>query len=245
MKSAPAFQILNEVDSTNNYAMASIHAGLATHGMAWFALDQFAGKGQRGKSWQSTPGANIILSIAFRPPAQFWPFPFLFNALISNACHQFLEKILPGEVRIKWPNDLFIRDRKAGGILIENKYQGKAWNWAVVGIGINVNQEDFGTELSQATSLKSLTGTAFDSIFLAKELQLSLLEAIDKSQLANLEEVLSEYNRFLFKRGEQVRLRQNNIVFETRIEEVDRFGKLHTSNSIPQIFDFGEVQWVL
>lgn len=245
MKSTPAFQILSEVDSTNNYAMASIHAGLATHGMAWFALDQYAGKGQRGKSWQSTPGENIILSIAFRPPAQFWPLPFLFNALISNTCHRFLEKIMPGEVRIKWPNDLFIRDRKAGGILIENKYQGKTWNWAVVGIGINVNQVNFCEGLLQATSLKSLTGTVFDSISLAKELQFSLLEAIDKSELSNPEEILSDYNRCLFKKGEPVKLRLNNIVFETQIEKVDKFGRLHTNNGLQQSFDFGEVQWVL
>ena len=242
MKSAPAFQILNEVDSTNNYAMASIHAGLATHGMAWFALDQFAGKGQRGKSWQSTPGANIILSIAFRPPAQFWPFPFLFNALISNACHQFLEKILPGEVRIKWPNDLFIRDRKAGGILIENKLMGNNWNWSVVGIGLNINQGSFSKKLVNPVSLSQICGRKFDPIALAKELHRSVCLAIDTTHAKDFKSILHRYNEHLYLRGKTARLRKGNITFETTIIRVNEFGQLITQDAVERVFNFGEVE---
>ena len=63
MDSALSFSILDSVDSTNNYAMGMVHAGLAKHGMAWFANDQTAGKGQRSKQWESEPGMNIIMSI--------------------------------------------------------------------------------------------------------------------------------------------------------------------------------------
>ena len=61
------FNILNTVDSTNNYAMAKVHAGMAAHGMAWFAKEQTTGKGQRGKSWISEKGKNIALSLVLEP----------------------------------------------------------------------------------------------------------------------------------------------------------------------------------
>src|SRR6185295_3982950 len=110
MESIEFFRILDSVDSTNNYAMAALHAGMAKHGMAWYAKDQNAGKGQRGKQWISEPGENIIMSVVFEPPALFSSRSFLFNAVIANTCHAFLNRYIKNEVKIKWPNDIFLRD---------------------------------------------------------------------------------------------------------------------------------------
>src|SRR6478672_3382072 len=110
MKRTEFFRILDSVGSTNNYAMAEIHAGMASHGMAWFAKEQIAGKGQRGKKWTSQPGENITMSIVIEPGAFFSSQSFLFNMAISNACYDFLNSYCKNEIKIKWPNDIYFRD---------------------------------------------------------------------------------------------------------------------------------------
>ena len=85
-------------------------------------------------------------------------------------CLDFFSKYIKENVKIKWPNDIFINDRKAGGILIENVIKGNLWQWAVIGIGLNINQENFEKENLKAISLKQITGKNYDVIELAKEL---------------------------------------------------------------------------
>lgn len=239
------FRILDSVDSTNNYAMAALHAGLAKHGMAWYARHQDSGKGQRGKHWISQPGKNIIMSFVFEPPVLFSSRSFLFNAVISNACYTFLNAHIKNEVKVKWPNDLYIRDRKAGGILIENIYKGTTWKWAVVGIGINVNQVDFPDTLKNPGSMKMLTGENYDTIELAKELYQIILQAVVDIGHSAMSEIIKTYNDNLYLANHTVRLRKQNAVFETTIEGVNEHGQLLTSDRMPRQFEFGDVEWIL
>ncbi|MBC7537099.1 MAG: biotin--[acetyl-CoA-carboxylase] ligase [Ferruginibacter sp.] len=245
MKTIEMFTVLDTVDSTNNYAMANVHAGLAKHGAAWFALDQNAGKGQRGKTWISTAGENIIMSIVIEPLPVFWSQPFLFNMVISNICHSFLERYLTNEIKIKWPNDIYSRDRKAGGILIENIFQGSAWKWAVVGIGVNVNQIDFPQGLENATSLKQITGDSYDVIALAKALHKMIIVCMTGIKQATLPDIINTYNDNLYLLNKKVKLRKKNIVFETTVKAVNGHGQLLTQDSMPRLFEFGEVEWIL
>jgi BirA family biotin operon repressor/biotin-[acetyl-CoA-carboxylase] ligase len=245
MKSTAIFNILDRIDSTNNYAMQRVHEGMANHGMAWFALEQTAGKGQRGHSWSSNPGENILLSIAFQPPAAFKTAPFLFNMCIALACQRFFSALIPQNLSIKWPNDLFIGDRKAGGLLIENKYQGTHWNWAIVGIGFNVNQTRFPKLLNDPTSLQLATGKSFNAIELAKNLQVALLAAVDGYRVGERDSLLEAYNQVLYLRGQTARFRQNNIVFESTVVGVDAAGQLITRDSMLRHFEFGSLSWLL
>jgi|JI9StandDraft_1071089.scaffolds.fasta_scaffold154066_2 BirA family biotin operon repressor/biotin-[acetyl-CoA-carboxylase] ligase len=245
MKTTELFSILDTVDSTNNYAMAKLHAGLAKHGMAWFALEQTAGKGQRGREWLSQPGENIALSVVVAPAGLFASQPFVFNMTIANACFNFLTTYFTEELTIKWPNDLYVSDRKAGGILIENIYQGSAWKWAVVGVGINVNQLFFDQNLKNPVSIRQETGKSYDTTALARNLHQAILDELNRSGRSTANEILKSYNQRLYKRNKTVRLKRQNIVFETNIREVNKFGQLLTTDSIDRQFEFGEVEWLL
>ena len=245
MKSNPLFKLLTEVDSTNNYAMAMIHEGLAINGMAWHAHTQLMGKGQRGKYWASDPGKNILLSMAIQSPSQFSSFPFLFNAFITGHIRQFLENISHQKVAIKWPNDLYINDRKAGGLLLENIFQGKEWKWSVIGMGININQESFPDDLSNPVSLKQLSGKEYEVEELSRQLHLHLLGIIETTKQADFSAILKNYNLHLYKRGEWVTLRKQEEVFQTKIESVTEKGRLITSDSILREFEWGEIEWLL
>lgn len=246
MQKEQLFHILDSVDSTNNYAMARINEGMAQHGMAWYAHEQTEGKGQRGRQWHSEAGSNILMSMAIKPLASFADNPFYLSTLVAETCNSFLRKISGEEFFIKWPNDLYWRDRKTGGILIENKYYGSQWQWAVIGIGINVNQEHFDDQARLATSLKMVSNKEqYNPLTLARELQEFLLEKINLFDAANIAGLLHDYNLVLYKRGSIVKLRKENAVFSTCIEAVNAHGQLLTKDSIERIFNFGEVQWMI
>lgn len=237
------FTILDIVDSTNNYAMQKVQEGLAKHGWAWFALEQTAGKGQRGKNWDSEKGKNIALSLVLDPEHLKITNPFHLSAAIAVSISELLKKYAGDDVKVKWPNDLYWRDRKAGGILIENKFQGKVWKWAVVGIGININQTEFNKDLINPVSLKQITGKDLNVIELAKELHALLMNNL--SARATEAEILQQYNQQLYKINQLVTLKKGGVKFDTVIKEISAQGKLVTVDAIEREFDFGEVEWVL
>jgi len=245
MATAPFFTILDRVDSTNNYAMGKVRAGLAAHGMAWFAREQTGGKGQRGKSWESTPGQNIALSLVLEPWQLMAADQFYLSALVSLACRDFLERYAGEETAIKWPNDIYWRDRKAGGILIENVFQGTVWKYAVVGIGININQVYFNTGLKNPVSLKQISGKDYDPILLAEELFALLIERTRSLDIAGFAQTLADYNTRLYARNREVRLLKDDQVFVTMVRGVNAEGQLLTKDTEERRFDFGEVEWLL
>ncbi len=120
MNSTELFTVIKSVDSSNNHAMELIKAGSVVPGMAWMALEQMGGKGQRGKSWHSQPGQNITMSIAIKPGKIYTQNKFLLVASVANTCLQFFKEYAGENVKIKWPNDIYWKNQKVGGILIEN-----------------------------------------------------------------------------------------------------------------------------
>lgn len=237
------FTILDTVDSTNNYAMGAIHAGLAKHGKLWFANEQTAGKGQRGKTWTAEKGKNIAMSIVLDPGKLHFTSQFQLSALVALSCFEFFSGYAGEETKIKWPNDLYWRDRKAGGVLIENIIKGKTWKWAIVGIGLNINQTAFDVFLNKAVSLKQISGRTFNTIELAKELNTVLMKKLENDY--NLEDTVRRYNEHLYRKNNTVTLKKDDYEFNTVIKEVSTEGKLITVDAIEHEFDFGEVEWVL
>lgn len=250
-----AFTVLDSVDSTNNYAMAKVHAGLAKHGDGWFAQHQTTGKGQRGKKWHTGNGKNIAISIVIEPSRLLISEQFKLSAAIALACFDFFNAYAGDETTIKWPNDIYWRDRKAGGILIENvigKSAGAAaqvnksiWKFAIAGVGININETSFDNELTNAVSLKQITGKDFEPVELAKQLHQMILKRVNELYEKPFEALLKEYNKHLYKINQPVLLKKNNINFESVIKGVTVAGQLYTTDRIDNFFDFGEVEWIL
>jgi BirA family transcriptional regulator, biotin operon repressor / biotin---[acetyl-CoA-carboxylase] ligase len=243
------FTELQTIDSTNNYALTQIHAGLAQHGQAIFAHEQTAARGQRGKKWTSSRQENIALSIIIKPVSLAVLQQFQLSAVIAVAVLDFFRKYAGNNVRIKWPNDLYWKDRKAGGILIENILRiqngGNEWQWAVAGIGININQSQFSSDLSNAVSLKQITGKDFDPVVLAKELCATISNYYHELIGKGFENILSHYNSNLYKKDKKVKLKKGNRAFEAVIKGISPGGKLIVQHGIEEQFDFGEIEWVI
>lgn len=232
------------VDSTNIYAMQQVHARMTKHGTAYFAHEQTRGKGQRGKAWSSQKDENIILTVVYEPVSLHPTSTFLLSSAVALACYRFCKVYTGNEIRIKWPNDIYWRDRKAGGILIENLIRGNLWEFAIAGIGLNINQVSFPPELPNPVSFRQITGRAFPVVTLAREL-CGHLQDCWSLLLHHPEQVNQEYNEALYKRGEKVRLRQENRVFEARIDGVNINGQLEVFTAVPEILNFGDVSWIL
>ncbi|WP_257670183.1 biotin--[acetyl-CoA-carboxylase] ligase [Parapedobacter tibetensis] len=135
---------LQQVPSTNEYLKDKLsNSTPLAEGTVIMAVHQFAGRGQKGTSWHSEPGKNLTFSLLLTPTFLNPKHQFSLTVAISLAIAQWLESLLHTAIKVKWPNDIYIGDKKIGGILIENILKGKVWKSAVVGIGINVNQVDF------------------------------------------------------------------------------------------------------
>ena len=152
----PRLTVLAETDSSNDTARAQAEEG-AAHGTLIVADYQHAGRGRRGRAWLARPGQSLLVSMVLRPQtgeaAGVSPIlPLRVGLAAAEACDGFV----PGDVRIKWPNDLMIQDAKLGGILCESVSGGPGGPFAIAGIGINVMQQpqDWPPDLDQpATSL--------------------------------------------------------------------------------------------
>lgn len=236
---------LSAVNSTNIYAMEQLQAKLAEHGAAFFADLQTSGKGQMGKKWESEEGKNLLLSVILNTSTLNMGDQFALSAAVALATHDFLSNYIHEELTIKWPNDLFWRDRKAGGILIETQISKGRWAFAIAGIGININQTHFSKTTARAVSLRQITGKELNPVELAKELCLHL--EIRFNQLLHAEgpaEIMKDYNCKLYKKGQRVKLKTGNSTAVYTIDKVDQQGQLCVTGGIPMQFTHGTVEWI-
>lgn len=253
----PPFIELQSVDSTNNYARGLIGSSRLPDGqedlrdgMVIFAHEQTRGKGQMGKNWLAEKEANLIMSLLLRPAQLPVSKQFQLIASVAVAVQEFFAQYAGEDTRIKWPNDLYWQDRKAGGILIESVLGAGAgkepgWNWAIIGIGININQVRFDPELKNPVSLKQITGKNYDPVELAKQLQASILQSFQQLLEKGFDQVYARYLSALYKKDQPVKLKKENRVFEAVIRSVSPDGKLVVQHALEERFSFGEVEWVL
>jgi BirA family biotin operon repressor/biotin-[acetyl-CoA-carboxylase] ligase len=149
-------------DSTNTDALAAARSG-APNGSVYFADEQRAGRGRGDHEWHSAAGEGLYTSVLLRTPIPAARLPLLPLA-VGLAAAEAIRSVAGLTIDLRWPNDLLVGPRKVGGILVESKISGGAAEFIVVGIGINVHQRVFDSDLStSATSLDLETGVPSDT----------------------------------------------------------------------------------
>jgi BirA family transcriptional regulator, biotin operon repressor / biotin---[acetyl-CoA-carboxylase] ligase len=234
---------LPSAESTNNYAMGLARAGMAQHGTVIFTHEQTKGKGQRSKEWVSQKGKNVAMTIIIEPKKLQASELFLLSMMVAVGVRQFLANKIEEGIKIKWPNDIYWRDRKAAGILIENLWQGDEWKFALIGIGININQTDFGQLNSKAVSLKEITGKESEPLLLAKELS-NTLEKQYQLLISHPSQIREQYKIHLYKLHERVNPKKDARIFEAELKGVANNGQLIVQHSFEERFNVGEVEWL-
>ncbi len=158
---------LDAVDSTNNYAADRLARQELRHGTAIVAMEQTAGRGQRGRQWDTAKGLDLALSVVLLPEQLAAMEQFGLAKAAALAVHDVVADCLaqagadPSEVRIKWPNDVLVGRKKIAGILIVNELSGGLVASSIVGIGLNVNSRGWPQEHG-ATSVALATGRPQD-----------------------------------------------------------------------------------
>jgi len=231
------------IDSTNNYAMQLIDANKALHGMTITALSQTAGKGQRGNQWADTPGDSLLMSIIINPIQEIQE-QFSFNASVAVAIANVLQNLSTGwNVQIKWPNDIIVNDKKAGGILIENTLRGSKWTHCVIGLGLNVNQEAMPADLPHATSLTMESGKKYQLSQLRDSIHAAVMDAANFP--LKPESAMNSYNQLLFKREQLQRFSGPAGYREVRIKGVHSDGQLEIANpdGTTDFYFHGQYEW--
>ena len=228
---------LDVVDSTNNYASKLVAEMEVLEGTVLIAHFQGEGKGQRGNVWTSEPGKNLTFSLVLKPKKVSPSEAFVISKIVSLAICKYLETVVEEDVFIKWPNDIYIGEKKICGILIENQFKGKNFECAIIGIGLNVNQTNF-QNLPRVTSL---------ILELKKELELrSVLEVLLKSieifylrfQREGISEIHEEYLTNLLFIDEMRRYKTSQGKIIGKIVNVLSNGKVEIETKEGQLFNF-------
>lgn len=119
---------------------------------------QTSGKGQRGNSWESEYGKNLTFSTVFYPQTIDPASQFILSMAVASAiCTALAHYVHADCLQIKWPNDIYWKDKKIAGILIENDLTGSQISQSIIGIGININQEEFHSSAPNPVSLRQIT----------------------------------------------------------------------------------------
>ena len=148
---------VKELSSTNDYLSQLCKESLAKEFYTVLAESQTSGKGQRGNHWESEAGKNLTFSIVLYPTALEAKKHFCLSMLAALSCVEALRAYTDG-FSIKWPNDIYWHDKKIGGILIENELEGAYITQSILGIGLNINQEEFRSSAPNPISLKQILG---------------------------------------------------------------------------------------
>jgi BirA family biotin operon repressor/biotin-[acetyl-CoA-carboxylase] ligase len=213
-----------ECASTMEVAADRARESPAPEGLVVITDFQTSGRGQRGNEWESEPGKNLTFSLLLKPAFLRPSDQFHLNMVLSVALADYLEPMFPGQVSLKWPNDVMIDDKKVCGILIQNHIQGHSIHESVIGIGLNVNQTAF--RQARATSLKLLTGTDFRLNHVLND----LLTAVEKRYLdlraAPTNPFQEEYEEYLYWIHEARTFRHDGNDFLGMITGVDPSGRL-------------------
>jgi len=240
---------LESVGSTNAYLQQLFLKEKVAEGFVVLAREQQSGKGHGANSWESEAGKNLTFSLLLRPDAILPEQQFLLTQLISLALVDLVKDFLPGEsVSIKWPNDIYIGEQKAAGILIQNFIKGQNIDASIVGIGLNVNQQSFSSGAPNPVSLVHFTHKPLDITDVLDKLLLNIQSIYRQSQSISAREALHQrYLSHLFRYGKPVFFKENGLPFKATITGIGKFGQLilQLENGAQKQFAFKEVEFVI
>ncbi len=193
---------------------------------------QTAGRGQTGNGWESEADKNLLCSILLPPNKNL----HFLNIAVSVA----VRRIIGEDFTIKWPNDIYWKDKKVAGILVENAIVGSEVKYSIAGIGLNVNQTEFKSDAPNPISLKQIYGTDF----VVDELMQKLYAEVQRTWE---EDVWAEYKAHLYRREGFWPFEDKNGIFEAAIQDVLPTGEIVLRDTNGQIrqYEFKQIKYIL
>ena len=232
---------IKETQSTNTLLWEMLRKEQLPEGFVVHTDYQTAGKGQTGNSWEAESGKNLLFSMVLYPQRIPSDELFLISQIVSLAIKKALEKY-SNDIEVKWPNDIYWKNKKLAGILIENSFQGNKLK-TVIGIGLNVNQKTFYSDAPNPVSLGQITGHTLNRSQVLKSICENIMELY---QELSTEFIRTEYADILYRRNGFHPYKTETENFNANIVAVHPDGKLEleTEQGERKGFYFKEVQFV-
>ena len=214
---------IDETDSTNRWLRDNSQGETGVSSPEVVVAEyQTAGKGCGTNSWESERGKNLTFSVLLHPEEIPASAQFRISEVVSVALCVTLESYIYNKVEIKWPNDIYVGDRKICGILIENHLQGSTIKDSIIGIGLNVNQQTFMSDAPNPVSMCQLVGHEIDRTVLLE----AFLNALDETMGSDAVAVASEYRSRLYRRDGFYGYRDARGEFQAKLLNVLDDGRL-------------------
>ncbi|MCZ4693148.1 biotin--[acetyl-CoA-carboxylase] ligase [Ancylomarina euxinus] len=236
---------VEQLDSTNLHALQLIKDTNPSGGTVVMALNQTEGRGQQTNAWESESGKNLTISLILRPDFIKAQDQFQVSMIVSLGVKDYLDTYSE-DVSVKWPNDIYVSDKKIAGILIEQSIMGAYLSHSVCGIGLNINQKRFLSDAPNPISLHMLTNETYD---LEKEL-IKLLASIENRyfQLLNGKgyELKDDYLKAMFWMKEEHTFKDEEGQFKGQIVGISEFGQLliQDEEKVVRTYNFKEVSFI-
>jgi BirA family biotin operon repressor/biotin-[acetyl-CoA-carboxylase] ligase len=219
---------LQTVYSTNKHASELLSVGLIKEETVIYTYSQTNGKGLGSNTWHSEDYKNLLFSLVFFPNLKV-DRHFSLSMIVSLAICDYL--ILKGvKAQIKWPNDIYVENKKIAGMLIENSIYGDTINSSIIGVGLNLNQEIFPPDLPNPISLTNLTSEFYDvenEIDIISKIISDKLREYKKKNFVTIRKI---YLEKLYRLGCMSTFKAGNRIFYGHIENVKRNGQLIVSD---------------
>lgn len=246
---------LPTVDSTNSFVREMLEEEstggvVSASSLPGFTLvvadDQTKGRGQQGNSWETERGKNLTFSLLCHPHFVVASQQFLLSQCMAVSIREALARYVQ-EVTVKWPNDIYVGDRKISGTLIECDLQGKSISNCIIGVGININQTVFRSDAPNPTSLQLLTGEPYDREEILSAIIENFQAFYTMLQEGREEEVRQRYMQHLYRRTGMHRYSDVRGTFIAEIADVEPTGHLclrfEDGNKVR--YEFKEVRFMM
>lgn len=216
---------LEETESTNLYLKQLAREEQLEEGSMVIADFQTVGRGQMGNSWFSSKGENLLFSLLIYPKDILANEQFIISRIASLAVKNTLDQFTD-DIRIKWPNDIYWKEQKIAGILIENDIEGKYMDNSVIGVGININEQSFPSDLSNPVSLLQITGVVHDRDYILNIFQREFFLLYRDFQQGEIKAIEDEYMLDLYRVNGYYEYEDENGRFTAEIDDVLPSGHL-------------------
>lgn len=242
------------IESTNSYLQSLLDDGFDIADNIVVADFQTSGKGQGKNVWHSEAGKNLLFSVGLDMSFLKAENQFLLTQMVSVAMINVLKSYLPEDsLFIKWPNDIYFKDKKIAGILIKNEIKGSMMGASIVGIGLNVNQIAFDGDLPNPISMKMITGKDYDVeellLAIGSQIEANSQQSTDNGQrtVHDSQLITQNYVKYLYRFRQWALYEHEGAVKEMMIVGYDQFGRLilKEKNDREVVCDLKEISFIV
>ena len=237
---------IETVESTNSYLSELLKTQLVSEGSVVRAFSQFSGRGQMGARWTSEDGKNLLVSFAFYPTFVVPRNLLLLNKTYALGVYDFIKVLLGNDVKIKWPNDIYWKSKKLGGILVENTITTSVVTNSILGLGLNVNQMEFPANLANPISIGQIVPGNHNLEHILNNLCISIENRYLQLRRGEKQTIDDDYKKALFRCDEWAFYEDKKGKFPGCIKGVDNQGLLKVEDEEGEIrlYDLKELKYL-